>query len=297
MELFQVIDTHFLGYTQAIAVYCIPHEDGVALIETGPGSTLPVLLEQLEHRNISPFQITDIFLTHIHLDHAGAAGALAKYGTRVHVHANGAPHLLDPKKLLASAERIYGNEMDRLWGEFLPVPEKNLSVLDDGEVIQFGNKSIMAIDTPGHANHHFAYLIEGVLFTGDVGGIRMPASRHLRLPMPPPELNLELWRASIERIKSLDANQLVPTHFGVFDDPGWHFFALDKLINDVDAWMDEIMPGSPSIEEINQKFTDWTLARSYRDGLTNSQIDRYEAANPTWMSAAGIQRYWNKYRA
>jgi glyoxylase-like metal-dependent hydrolase (beta-lactamase superfamily II) len=297
MDFFKTIDTHFLGITNAIAVYCIPHPDGLALIETGPGSTLPVLIEKLAAENFVPQHITDVFLTHIHLDHAGAAGALARLGARIHVHPNGAPHLLNPEKLLASASRIYGNEMDRLWGEFLPVPEAKLSVLADGEIVKVGSLTVTAVETPGHANHHYAYLVSDVLFSGDVGGIRMPGTRHLRLPMPPPELNLEQWRASTARIKEINFSRIAPTHFGVFDDPGWHLGALEDLIASVDDWMQHIMPSSPTVDEINQRFTDWTINRSLQEGLSGAQIDRYEAANPTWMSAAGIQRYWNKFRS
>lgn len=296
MDFFKVIDTHFLGFTQAISVFCIPHKDGIALIETGPGSTLPILIEQLEILNFKPEQITDVFLTHIHLDHAGAAGAFARFGARIHVHPNGAPHLLNPEKLLGSAARIYGSEMNRLWGEFLPVPEKNLSVLRDGDVVQLGDFSITAVDTPGHANHHFAYQVLEVLFTGDVGGIRMPDTRHLRLPMPPPELNLEKWRTSVARIRNLGIKRIAPTHFGIYTDPDWHLDALEELIDAVDSWIQAVMPASPGVDEINRLFTEWTFQRSEREGLSRAQIDRYEAANPTWMSGAGIERYWKKYR-
>lgn len=296
MDFFKTIDLHFLGYTQAIAVYLFPHPHGVALVETGPGSTLEQLQAGLESHGFGLEDISDVFLTHIHLDHAGASGALARRGARIHVHPRGAPHMLDPEKLLSSARRIYGEDMDRLWGEFLPVPEAQLNVLEDGDQVQVGELTFRAIDTPGHANHHHAYIVGRTCFCGDVGGIRMPGSRHLRLPMPPPELNLEKWRHSLALLEQENLERIAPTHFGVFDDPAWHLQAVARLIDEVDEWMGSFMPGDPEVEEINDRFLEWTKARSQADNLAPAEIDKYEAANPSWMSAAGIQRYWSKYR-
>jgi glyoxylase-like metal-dependent hydrolase (beta-lactamase superfamily II) len=168
----------------------------VVLVESGPGSTLSALQSALASEGYSARDVTHLLLTHIHLDHAGAAGWLARQGAEVYVHPVGAPHLLNPEKLLASASRIYGDRMDSLWGEFLSVPEDRLRVAEDAQEIVIGNLRFLPIDTPGHAYHHYAYLFEDVCFTGDIGGVRIPGFPYMRVPMPPPELHLEKWRES-----------------------------------------------------------------------------------------------------
>lgn len=297
LDFFHTIDLKFLGYTQAIAVYAFPHPGGVALIESGPGSTLRNLEAGLQALGYALNAVTDVLLTHIHLDHAGASGALARAGARIHVHPNGAPHMIDPEKLLSSAGRIYGEDMDRLWGEFLPVSADNIHVVQDGDQIKIGELTFTAFDTPGHANHHHAYIIRQVCFCGDVGGIRMPGATQLRLPMPPPELNLEKWRASVQKLKQVEFDFIAPTHFGPFADPKQHLERLERLIDEVDEWISKVMPSNPSVEEINDLFMAWTEQRSKAAGISPAMIERYEAANPSWMTAAGIKRYWNKYRA
>lgn len=295
------LDLNFMGFSGAIAVYLISHSAGVALVECGPGSTIPVLKARLEDFGLSPNDVTDVLLTHIHLDHAGAAGWLAQQGARIHVHPIGAPHMRDPRKLLESAGRIYGDMMDTLWGDFLPVPENRLSIPEDETPVEINGLRFTPLDTPGHANHHFAYLYEGICFTGDVGAVRMVGLKHLRLPMPPPEFNLEKWRGSLKRLRDRfvegEFARIAPTHFGIFEDPGWHLAALEKNLDDVDAWMETVMPSNPDIETLNQAFLEWTQKRSSQEGIEQEQIDTYEAANPSWMSGYGIQRYWKKFRA
>ena len=290
------IDLNFLGRSGAIASYLIRHAQGAALIESGPGSTLESLISGLSANGYQPSDISDVFLTHIHLDHAGAAGWLARQGARIHVHPNGAPHLLNPEKLLASAARIYGDQMEFLWGEFLPVPPEKLFVHTDGEIVEVVGLQFRPLDTPGHADHHFVYLHEDICFSGDIGGVRMPNTNHLRLPMPPPELNLEKWRSSLARIEKERFNRIAPTHFGIFSDPEWHLAALAKAISAVDAWMAAVMPANPPIEEINQRLTVWAHQRAIDEGVPEDKLQAYELANPTWMSGIGIQRYWRKFR-
>ncbi len=184
------LDLNFQGRKQAIAAYLIPHSTGLILVECGPGSTLPALEAALAERGYSPRDVTHLLLTHIHLDHAGAAGWLARQGADVYVHPVGAPHMLNPEKLLASAGRIYGDRMDSLWGEFLSVPEDRLKVAEDAQEIVIGSMQFLPVNTPGHAEHHYAYLFEDICFSGDIGGVRIPGFPYLRVPMPPPELHL-----------------------------------------------------------------------------------------------------------
>ena len=195
------LDLNFQGRPHAIASYLIRHGDGAMLIESGPGSTRLDWKRAWRTKGLSPRDVTHVLLTHIHLDHAGAAGWLARQGAEIYVHPVGAPHMLHPEKLLASATRIYGDRMESLWGEFLPVPEEKLDVAQDGERSQIGNLRFIPINTPGHAEHHYAYLFEDICFSGDVGGVRIPGYQYLRVPMVPPELHLERWHESIARLR------------------------------------------------------------------------------------------------
>lgn len=295
------IDLNFRGSAGAIATYLIPHAHGAALVESGPGSTLAGLRAGLAAHGLTPTDITDVLLTHIHLDHAGAAGWLARQGAHIHVHPVGAPHLLNPEKLLSSAKRIYGDMMDELWGEFLAVPEERLHIVEDNQVVEVEGLRFRALDTPGHAYHHHAYIFEDMIFTGDIGGVRIGGIRHLRMPMPPPEFHLELWRDSLKRLHREYAagafTRLAPTHFGIYGDPAWHFQAALDALDEVEAWMLQVMPGSPSPETLENEFVEWARQRSLRLGVDGALLDPLEKANPSYMSAYGIQRYWNKVRS
>src|SRR3989304_3051866 len=186
------LDLNFQGRSHAIAAYLVRYADGAVLIESGPGSTLAELEGGLAKEGLSPRDVTHVLLTHIHLDHASAAGWLAQPGAQIYVHPVGAPHMLNPEKLLASAARIYGDRMDSLWGEFLPVPESQLNIPKDAEEIAIGDLRFIPIDTPGHAEHHYAYLFEDICFSGDVGGVRIPGYQYLRVPMRSEEHTSEL---------------------------------------------------------------------------------------------------------
>lgn len=294
----QLIDLDFQGQATAMAVYAIPHADGVALVESGPGSTVPALERGLAALGYGLKDVSHVFLTHIHLDHAGAAGFLASQGAQVFVHPNGAPHLLNPEKLIASATRIYGDKMQSLWGDFLPVPAERLVILQDGdEVTVGGGLTVLALDTPGHAEHHLSYFVDGYCFTGDVGGIRISAYPYLRLPFVPPELHLEKWHASIDKLQALDVRHVAPTHFGIFDDPDWHFAAIHRVLNEVDGWLSEVMPADPPIEELRTRFVDWMEEQGRAIGLPADVREAYALANPLGMSADGLQRYWRKFRS
>jgi glyoxylase-like metal-dependent hydrolase (beta-lactamase superfamily II) len=294
------LDLNFLGIPRTIAVYLILHSQGAILIESGPGSTLPALQAELQPYGLTARDITDVFLTHIHLDHAGAAGWLARQGARIHVHPVGAPHMIQPDKLLTSAARIYGDQMDVLWGKFLPVPAEKIVVMQDNETTEIDGICIRALDTPGHANHHFAYIYENTCFSGDIGGVRLPGPAHLRLPMPPPELNLEKWRLSLERLKrEFDAgtfSRLAPTHFGIYPDISWHLATLFDSLDEIEAWMLAIMPKDPTLEKLSDEFLQWAEQRSISQDIPRELLKAYEAANPSWMSAQGLQRYWQKFR-
>jgi glyoxylase-like metal-dependent hydrolase (beta-lactamase superfamily II) len=170
-------------------------------------------------------------------------------------------------------------------------------VVQDEETIEIGNLSFTPINTPGHAEHHYAYLFEDICFSGDVGGVRIPGYPYLRVPMPPPELHLERWHESITRLRSLKFKTIAPTHFGMFDDVDWHLNEVDKGLNSASRWLEEIMPTDPSIEQMRQNYTDWIEEEGKAMGLDEGVIRSYELANPLGMSADGLLRYWKKIRA
>ena len=291
------IDLHFQNKTQAIASYLIRHGDAVVLIESGPGSTLPALEAALANEHLTPRDITHVLLTHIHLDHAGAAGWLSKQGAEIYVHPNGAAHMLNPEKLIASATRIYGDRMDTLWGEFLPVEQNQLKVPQDAEEIVIGNLRFVTINTPGHAEHHYSYLFEDVCFSGDVGGVRIPGYQYLRAPMPPPELHFERWLESIARLRREKFTRIAPTHFGMYDDVEWHLNELERNLVTTRKWLEEIMPADPSVEEVRAKLEAWMEEQSIEQNLSDDVIRAYVLANPIGMSADGLMRYWKKVRS
>lgn len=289
------IDLNFKNTPGIIASYLIPHEGGAMLIESGPGSTAPALQAGLASHGFTPADVTDLFVTHIHLDHAGASGWLARQGAMVHVHPRGLPHLADPSRLMASAGQIYGDQLDALWGEMLPVPADRLTAVQDGSVASIGGVEILALDTPGHASHHHAYIVGDVCFSGDVGGVRLPGPPHLVLPMPPPEFQLETWQASAKRLIGVGAERIAPTHFGIYPDAAAHFGMLAETLDETLAWLERTMPAAaPSGFEA--VVAEWLKARALRNGLTLDDHARYEVANPSYTSAWGIERYWNKFR-
>lgn len=291
------IDLNFQNKTGAIASYLIRHNDGTVLIESGPGSTLPALEAALAKEDLTPRNITHVLLTHIHLDHAGAAGWLSRQGAEIYVHPKGAPHLLNPEKLIASATRIYGDRMNQLWGEFLPVEPDRLKIPNDAEEIVIGKLRFVALDTPGHAEHHYSYLFEDVCFSGDVGGVRIPGYPYLRAPMPPPELHFGRWHESISRLRKEKFSRIAPTHFGIFDDAEWQLNELDKNLIAIEKWLAEIMPAGPSIEELRAKFEKWMSEQACEQGLSEDAILAYALSNPIGMSADGMMRYWMKFRS
>ena len=294
------LDLNFQGRPHAIAAYLIryPKGDGAVLIESGPGSTLSSLQAGLAEQGLSPRDVTHVLLTHIHLDHAGAAGWLAQHGAQIYVHPVGAPHMINPEKLLASAARIYGDKMESLWGEFLPVPESQLTVPKDSEEIEIGDLRFVPINTPGHAEHHYAYLFEDICFSGDVGGVRIPGYQYLRVPMPPPELHLERWHESIARLRKEKFACIAPTHFGIYDDPEWQLREVEKGLDSAALWLEQTMSEDLSIdvEALRQSFTEWMLEQGVQMGLSEDVMDAYELANPPGMSADGLLRYWRKVR-
>ena len=212
-----LIDTHYHGTPDAVGVFLLTGERP-ALIETGPASTVETLLDGVRAAGLDPRDLKALAVTHIHLDHAGATGTLVRQFPHldVYVHPLGAPHLIDPSRLLHSAARLYGGDLPRLFGETVPVPGERVHILEDGAQVRLGSRRLVAIDTPGHARHHLAFHDEtaGDLFTGDAVGVALPGSRFVRPPTPPPEIDVPAWDRTIERLRALRPRRLLLTHFG-----------------------------------------------------------------------------------
>lgn len=288
------LDLDFQGVSRSIAAYLVQGPDGPFLVETGPASTVERLLERLREHDVEPEAIRDVFVTHIHLDHAGAAGWWARRGARVHVHARGAEHLVDPSRLLASASRIYGDRMDELWGETLSAPEANVNPIEDGAVVSAGGLSVRAIDTPGHAKHHHVFRVGDVGFTGDAAGIHVPDSPLVDLPAPPPEFDREAWMTTIDRLEAERFARIYPTHFGPLDDVAARLEQLRTAMNEAVATMEAWSAEGLDRDAIMKRYLEWNRERAKASGLDWKMIHRYETANPPYMSVDGILRYLRK---
>ncbi|MDL2343724.1 MBL fold metallo-hydrolase [Deinococcus sp. MIMF12] len=292
-----VIDLQFQEQAGVIASYALDTGDGLALVDVGPGSTLGALEAGLAGHGASLADVRHVLLTHIHLDHAGAAGTLLERvpRARTYVHERGAAHLSRPSRLLASAAQIYGDQMERLWGEMRPIEPDRLTVLSGGEGLRLGQLEGQALATPGHAVHHLAYHLGDDLFVGDVGGIRLDARQTPRAPTPPPDIDLPAWRRSVEVLRARDARTLSLAHFGSYPQEAAHWDGLlDTLERDA-ALVGEGLGAGQGLEEITERFTEHLFAdlEAQAPGLP----ERFGFACPPWMSVQGLARYWGRAAA
>jgi glyoxylase-like metal-dependent hydrolase (beta-lactamase superfamily II) len=290
------IDLSFQNRTGIIAAYLVPYSGGAVLVDCGPGSTIESLQAALRDHEFEAKDITHVLLTHIHLDHAGAAGFFASQGAQVFVHPVGRPHLIDPEKLIASARRIYAEQMDVLWGRFWSVSESNLIETKDGADISIGELRFTALHTPGHAEHHVSYLLEDVCFTGDVVGIRFPGPSFVYLPIVPPETHFGRWRDSLVRLQQARFKRVAPTHFGLFEPADVHLSLAVQMLDELEAWLERTMSASPPVGVLKAKYAEWLHARGRALGLDEAAIAAYKAASTIQMAADGLFRYWHKVR-
>lgn len=286
----RILDLHH-GKDRVIASFLLETREGPVLLETGPESGYSKLVEGLKGFGYAPEDVRHVFVTHIHLDHAGAAWRFAGMGARVYVDERGAPHLLDPSRLLASAGRIYGGLLKTLWGEVRPIPKEQLRVLRDGERVRIGEVELEVLYTPGHAVHHHAYRFEDLVFTGDVAGVRVGGP--VLPPTPPPDIHLETWKASLDRLRSLRPRALCLTHFGVYEDVEAHLEALEKTLFAWADWVRLRLKERLSEEEIRPLFEAYW--REGLGGLSEEEGERYALADPPWMNLQGLIRYWTKH--
>jgi glyoxylase-like metal-dependent hydrolase (beta-lactamase superfamily II) len=274
----RLIDVKHLGLDRVIGSWLV---DGV-LIDPGPESSVETLLAELGDERPHA-----LLLTHIHFDHAGASGALVERwpDVRVYVHEKGARHMADPERLVASARQIWGDDFDRLWGRVIPVPQENLEVLTGGESVE----GFDVEDTPGHAKHHVSYFHRetGHAYVGDTAGVRIPPSSVVRAPTPPPDIDVEAWLDSIERIEARAPTAIVITHFGRIDDVDGQLTAVRDALR-LQAELARDKSEEEFVEELNR--------------IANEQIDDdigrrlFDAGNPVDFYA-GLRRYWDKVAA
>ncbi len=292
------LDLHFLGVPEIIATAVLHGPAGVALIDPGPSTTLNGLKETLRRQGIAIADIRQILLTHIHLDHAGATGSLVRENPaiEVFVHERGAPHMIEPSKLLASATRLYGGDMDRLWGDFLPVPADRVRMLTGEELIAAGGRDLEVAYTPGHASHHVTYFDPSsrVAFIGDTGGIRRPGRDYVMPAAPPPDIDLDAWSISEDRVLSWEPDTLFLTHFGPFHGPRMHF---QDMTARVAAWSSIVrrLLADPSLTEEQRvaAFVSEALLDLKRK-VGEREAEQYGRAGRLDYSWQGLARYWKK---
>jgi glyoxylase-like metal-dependent hydrolase (beta-lactamase superfamily II) len=275
MDSLRLIDLHFGGAPNAIGVYLAETTDGLALFDCGPTSTLPALEAGLAAHGLALEDLRHLLLSHIHLDHAGAAGPIVRRhpGLTVWVSEIGAPHLVDPSRLERSARRLYGDLFDPLWGELAPVPQENVR-LAQGDVLGWE-----AFPTKGHASHHVSYFRDGTLLAGDAAGVRMPGAGYVLPVSPPPDVDVEAWHATAAAIRDRAPERLALIHFGVHEDVDSH---LDRLELELDRWAARVRDGMEQEEFV---------AAAQADAGEDAEL--YDRVAPFWQSWQGMKRYWD----
>jgi glyoxylase-like metal-dependent hydrolase (beta-lactamase superfamily II) len=275
----RIVDVGFGGSPEQIGVYVVETDDGLALFDCGPSSTLPGLESGLAAHGLALTDIRHLLLSHIHLDHAGAAGALVRRHPELTVWVSeiGAPHLIDPSRLERSARRLYGDAFDSLWGELVPVPEANVRVAT-GNVLGWES-----FPTRGHASHHISYFMNGTLLAGDAAGVRMPRAEYVLPVSPPPDIDVEAWHQTATAIRAREPERLALIHFGLHEDVAAH---LDRLETELDRWAARVREGMDEHAFVEAARAD-----------AGDDADRYDRVAPFWQSWHGLHRYWEKRAA
>jgi glyoxylase-like metal-dependent hydrolase (beta-lactamase superfamily II) len=283
------IDLELMGSEGVVAAYFIPSSEGHIVVDCGPSSTLPTLRRGVELLGYNFTDVRHLLLTHIHLDHAGAAGTLAReLNLQVYVHQRGATHLERPERLLESATRIYGSMMDTLWGRFEAVPKEQMTVLEGEEVLKFDQLEFLALSTPGHAVHHIAYVFDHNIFCGDVGGIRLQGSKHTIAPTPPPDINLVQWRESLEKLRQHKPKRLFPTHFGALEDVAEHLSRLETSLDTLEHLTKTTFASGGDTAALAT-----AIQRMASQQIQDKSLEvKYEMSTPYLMAASGLARYW-----
>jgi glyoxylase-like metal-dependent hydrolase (beta-lactamase superfamily II) len=297
MSTITILDTHWTGRPRSVAAALLESNGHRALIDPGPGSTLAKLRELLHSQGLSAADLDAIFLTHIHLDHAGATGSLVRENPRlaVYVHKNGAPHMADPSKLLASAARLWGDDLPRLFGETLPVPAENLRILEGGETLPLGARKLDVVYTPGHASHHVSYFDDdgGVAFVGDTAGIRIENGPFVLPATPPPDIDLGLWDSSFAAIRARRPGRLFLTHFGYAYDPAAHLAEYRERLHRWAAVAEECLRSSSDDSAAQLAFVAKARAEMEQK-LGAAEAEHHDFTAGLSLSFLGLARYLRK---
>lgn len=292
------ISLPFQDEEEIIGSYLLAGNGELALVDPGPGSTLEALLAGIREAGFDPQDLTHILVTHVHLDHAGVVGSLARRVAKaqVYVHSQGVPHLLDPSKLIASAQRIYGERMGPLWGEIEAVPEYQLKALKGGDILNVAGRRLEVHYAPGHAIHHVIFFDahSGELFAGDVAGVRLQGSDYVRPPTPPPDLDLEDWSASLDLIKRLRPDVLYIGHYGPIISVALHIGSLRERLYGWGDFILSAMNEGKSEEEITAMLIKQANPELERVSRTFRLVVRYDIATNYPMTVQGYMRYWKK---
>ena len=293
-----LIDALYHGSPDVICIALVesgPNE--LVIVDSGPESVFDSVVQGIRKLGFQPEHVRHLLASHVHLDHTGGAWRWAeKFGTKIYVHPKGRPHLVDPSRLVASATRIYGDKMDYLWGTVGAIPEDQVIAVDDGAVLRFGSQQFHVLYTPGHAAHHNAYWQESdrTLFAGDVAGVLIREGPAIP-PFPPPDIHLESWKQSLDKIRALKPVSLHVTHFGRVDDPTRSLDALEKRLFNWADWMKQRLLDGKSETEIVPEFQKFTENELLLGGAKPEDLSTYEQADPASMSVTGLTRYWRKY--
>jgi glyoxylase-like metal-dependent hydrolase (beta-lactamase superfamily II) len=297
MHKITTLDDHWMGRPRSIGTALLESHGHRAIVDPGPGSTLDTLRKELGAQGVSVNDLEAVWLTHIHLDHAGSSGALVRENPRltVYVHKLGAPHMIDPSKLLASAARLWPDNLELLFGEALPVPESNLRILEGGETITLGSRKIEVAYTPGHASHHVSYFenVEGVAFVGDTTGIRIEGHPYVMPATPPPDIDLRLWDASFAAILERKPKRLFLTHFGFSEKPVAHIAQFRERLH---RWMEtteKILETAKSDQEAMDSFMA-TMRAEIGEHLPAKEVEQYVATAGLNLSFLGLARHARK---
>ena len=293
--MIHVLDTRQLGRPGIIAATALETDDGIALFDTGPESTFGNVAAEMSKVGARVEDVRHVFLSHIHFDHAGAAWRFAELGATIYVHSRGAPHLIDPARLVESATRIFGDEMEKLWGRIAAVSEERVRVLHDGDVVRLGGLEVRALETPGHASHHHVYHWDDNVFGGDIAGVRIGGGPPIP-PFVPPELHVESWLESIAKIRALNAAQLYLPHFGlVTGSIASHLEAVAERVRRWSEWFRQRMRAGADEAELIPAFAEYEADDLQSGGATESEVRDYETADPSYMAVSAALRYWRKY--
>ena len=294
---FTIIDLNWTGRPLSVASLLIESEGHRAIVDPGPGSTLETLRAALASRDLSFQSLDSILLTHIHLDHAGATGAMVRENPalKVYVHDFGAPHMADPSRLLASAGRLYGELLQTLYGDCEPVPDDNLLALEGGEKIRIGGVELDVFYTPGHASHHVAFWHSAsrIALVGDNAGIRVRGYSFLLPATPPPDIDLELWNQSLDTIESWNPERLFLTHFGYIENPVQHIELYRDRLRDWAALTQKLLGSFPDQDAAEHQFIA-EIIKEIRADLPSDAAEHYIFNGGLGLSWRGLARYFRK---